>query len=201
MLEAGILPIKDFIRKKQRSFLISKRGNYDEELPFYFVYNLYRDAGTPGFKFLSEILEENREMNSLQNIARDVREKSETATKLHTYVTELNPSLGIHEVYATTQYIPDYYRTSFTRLRLMSHNLRVETGRWSRTPANERTCSCDNLSVQSESHVLISCPFSNQCRQKYGTLDYSDVNSLMNVEPTRCIDLCKYITDVLNVYS
>ena len=181
--------------------MISKRGNYDEELPFQFVFNICRDTGTPGFKFLSEILGENFEVNSLQHIARDVREKSATATKLHTYVTEFNPTLGTHEVYNTTQYIPDYYRVSFTRLRLMSHNLRVETGRWSRTPANERTCSCDNLSVQSESHVLISCPFSNQCRQKYSTLDFSDVNSLMNVEPVIYKDLCKYINDVLNVYS
>ena len=40
MLEAGIVPVKDVVRKKQKSFLISKRGNYDEELPFNFVFNM-----------------------------------------------------------------------------------------------------------------------------------------------------------------
>ena len=201
MLEAGIVPITDIVRKNQKSFLISKRENVDEELPFNYVFNMCRDSSTPGFRFLSGILEGNSELNSLQRIAREIREKSENATKLNTYVTELNPSLGVHEVYSAIQYIPDYYRVSFTRLRLMSHNLRVETGRWSRTPAYARTCPCDKVSIQTESHVLISCPLSNHCRQRWDTLDYTNVNNLMKVESNRCIDLCKYIDDVLNVYK
>ena len=53
-------------------------------------------------------------------------------------------------------YIPDYLRITFTRFRLSSHRLRVEVGRWSRTPREERVCAC-GTGVQDEFH-LFQCP-------------------------------------------
>ena len=185
--------------KKQKLFLISKRENVDMELPFNLVYEMCRDSGTPGFRFLSNVLNQNDQPKSLECIAREVRERSENATKLSIYLTDFNPSLSVHKVYSTTQYIPDFYRVSFTRLRLMSHNLRVETGRWSRTPAHLRVCVCDNNSVQSESHVLIRCPLSAHCRLRYDMLNFRNINSLMN-EENNVIELCKYVYDVLSIY-
>ena len=198
-LEAGILPVKNIIANKQRSFLISKLENMNEELPFNYVYSMCRDNGTPGYRYLSNVIQQNYQHNTLEVIAHGVREGSRNATKLTTYVSDFNPSLCVHKVYSTTQYIPDFCRVSFTRLRLMSHNLRVETGRWSRTPAHLRTCSCDNDSVQSESHVLVLCPLSNHCRTRYSMLNFENVNTLMN-EPTHIVELCKYIHDVLSLY-
>ena len=58
-----------------------------------------------------------------------VREKALGTTKLTTYVTEMNPDLRVHSVYATPKFIPDYNREALTRLRLMSHYLRIEVGR------------------------------------------------------------------------
>ena len=169
-------------------------------MPFNYVYDTCRNYGTPGFRFLSNVLEQNDQANNLESVASGVRERSRSVTKINLYASEMNPSLCVHKVYSANQYIPDFCRVSFTRLRLMSHNLKVETGRWSRTPTPLRTCACDNHSIQSESHVLISCPLSDHCRTRYSMLNFGNIHSLMN-EETNVGELCKYINDVLNVHS
>ena len=79
-----------------------------------------------------------------------------TATKFQTY-RFLNPMLEIHPLYTkTTPIVPDYLRINFTRYRLSSHQLRVEVGRWSRTPADKRTCT-SGLGIQNEQHIF-ECP-------------------------------------------
>ena len=77
------------------------------------------------------------------------------ATRSHIY-TALNPSMEVHPIYTDGGAIPDYLRISFTRFRLSSHLLRVETGRWSRTPREERLCRCGS-GIQDELHVF-TCP-------------------------------------------
>ena len=52
--------------------------------------------------------------------------------------------------------MPDYLRITFTRFRLSSHRLRIEVGRWSRTPRDQRLCFC-GTGVQDEFH-LFQCP-------------------------------------------
>ena len=83
--------------------------------------------------------------------------ESRNVTKFNTYTTELNRSMRIHPVYTTNKFIPDYQRMSFSQVRLISHNLKIEIGRWSRIPRERRVCRCDNNHVQTESHVLIDC--------------------------------------------
>ena len=52
-------------------------------------------------------------------------------------------------------------RCSLTRMRISAHNLRIETGRYSRpnpTPINERTCKyCPDEALDNEAHFLLSC--------------------------------------------
>ena len=71
------------------------------------------------------------------------------------YITylEINPELSVFPLYS--KQIPEYARISATRLRLSSHNLRIETGRWARIQREDRLCSCGNL--QTEEHVLLYC--------------------------------------------
>ena len=88
------------------------------------------------------MIDEVNDINSLEKIVQVIRSQ-DNATKLVTYRTELNPDLSNHYIYRKSVYIPDYKRTSFTRLRLMSHNLKVETGRWIRIVGDCRVCSCD----------------------------------------------------------
>ena len=58
--------------------------------------------------------------------------------------------------------IPDLDRVCTTRLRLSSHSLAIETGRWSRIPRDKRLCSCG--AVQTEEHVICFCPISQHVR-------------------------------------
>ena len=60
------------------------------------------------------------------------------------------------------QYLPEHLRISFSRLRLGSHRLRIETGRWSRLPREDRKCPCGG--VQDECHAVLECPLTSDLR-------------------------------------
>ena len=86
----------------------------------------------------------------------DVQNAPPSGTRFRTYFS-LNPTLEVHPIYTDcSMTIPDYLRISFTRFRLSSHMLRVETGRWSRTPRDERLCQC-GTDIQNEQHLFV-CP-------------------------------------------
>ena len=50
-----------------------------------------------------------------------------------------------------------YLNVSEINTATCSHYLRIQTGRWSRTPRDERFCDCGNNQVQDEQHVLRDC--------------------------------------------
>lgn len=126
--------------------MLAYRGQRKRDIPFDFVYNICREGNTPGYRFIEQSMLRNRE-EGLERTERFVREKAPDATKLTTYVTEMNPNLRIHPMYATKKFISDYPRKALTRLRFMSHNPMIEVGRWSRTPADHRVCQCDGVQV------------------------------------------------------
>ena len=88
---------------------------------------------------------------------------------------------------------------SFTRLRLMSHQLRVETGRWSRTDRMRGVCQCDNTSVQDENHVLLLCPLSAQIRSEFRMLSFTSMKNLVGSEDV--YNMCKFVHRVLKLYG
>ena len=113
---------------------------------------------------MQNILESGR-----QSIYHNIHDKALTKTKYNTYLT-INPLLVVSPVYSNKCiYIPDFMRISFTRLRLSSHNLKVETGRWfRRTPHDLRICNCNDLNqVQNEYHVLFVCEHTKIIRQQF----------------------------------
>ena len=128
----------------------------------------------------------------------EVRNKL-NATKFQTYCTELNPNLEVHEVYRKSDYVPDYLRVYFTRLRLMSHNLKIETGRWSRLQREDRVCQCDRVNVQDEKHVLLDCPMTAQIRQRYQLLQFESINSLLKCN--NIFVLCKFVKEILDTFA
>ena len=146
---------------------------------------------------MSKCIGHNPVDNPYQNLVNSVYMKSNHGTKMNTYVNTLNTTMSVHPIYTTNVYIPDFQREAFTRLRLMSHNLRIETGRWSRIPPERRVCPCDNTQSQTESHVLIDCTLTENIRLRYSTLDFSNINSLLN-EATHLPLLCKYVHEILN---
>ena len=105
---------------------------------------------------------------------------TERGTKAETYRL-LNPELKVHPVYTTKEYVDERARISFTQLRLSSHSLKVETGRWSRIAREERLCQCGG-SIEDEEHVLLRCPKTNDAREKFhvNPEEFADIGSLMN---------------------
>ena len=100
-------------------------------------------------------------------------------------------SMVVHPIYTSLEFIPDYLRVAFTRIRLMSHNLKIETSRWSRIPRERRTCPCEGNHPQTESHVLTDCILTRTIRLGYPSLDFTDINTLLS-EGTHLNLLCKY---------
>ena len=94
--------------------------------------------------------------------------RNETSTRFTSYI-QINPSLSTHPLYTQKfPLIPDYLRTDFTRLRLSSHRLMIEKGRWSRTPREDRLCSCGL--IQDEHHIVV-CTLNEQIIKDF---DYKD---------------------------
>lgn len=85
------------------------------------------------------------------------------SSKRVVYCRYINPDLIVHNLYLTKSNIFEVHRVAFTRFRVSSHSLAVETGRWNRRgrgrlPMEERVCSCG--AVQSKEHVISFSPIS-----------------------------------------
>ena len=197
LIESGKDPPSFIMYKKLKTFIENKMKNRDLEEPFQIVYEMCKNQNSPGFKFIQKAINKNENEISLDSVIHKVRQ--EAGSKFKTYREVLNPNLEKHEIYNNAVYIPDYLRLQFTRLRLMSHNLKVETGRWSRTPEPNRVCRCDRESVQNEKHVLLQCPLSAHLRQENAPLQFNSVEALMNCNDM--MKLCKYVNMVMQIYQ
>lgn len=200
LIEAGIPPVQFIISKMTKNFLQKKLLLPDMEEPFHYVYDLCMRHNTRGYRFLRKAREFDDSVNPLEPIKTIIHNQPESSTKYVTYRSVLNPSLSVHKVYSSSEYIPDYIRTSFTRLRLMSHNLKVETGRWSRTPPPLRHCICDRSEVQDEQHVLLQCPLVNDLRGSFHTLNFQSVSELWSNDDD-CVNMCTFIHRVLQIFK
>ena len=111
-------------------------------------------------------------------------------------------NLRTYKTFKTCSFLENYLlhipnvklRNEFTKLRISSHRLQIETGRFTRprkTPVNERLCKlCNTVNVEDEEHFILSCPFySNERASLYTKLNsFSTFNSLSTQEK------CHFIT-------
>ena len=113
--------------------------------------------------------------NSLTRLKQRICESQKTRYK--TYM-DINPRLISCPLYsAKDNLVPEYARMCVTRLRLSSHHLRIETGRWSRTQREDRTCTCGQ--VQTEEHVLLNCEPTAQLRSEFPYI--SNYNTISDI--------------------
>lgn len=78
----------------------------------------------------------------------------------------INPSIQLVE----------HHRIQMTRLRLSAHNLRIETGRWSRIPRELRLCDCGLIQI--EYHFICEYINTENVHQKYPELDFTSLANL-----------------------
>ena len=137
LIEGGLRPLSAIVKSRQNKFfkkMLAARSEMDDD-PFMHIFGVTLE---------------------IRNIKNNIENQPPSATKFQTYKT-LNPTLSTHSLYTrSAPVIPDFLRITFTRFRLSSHRLRIEVGRWSRTPHDERICSC-GTGIQDELH-LFQCP-------------------------------------------
>ena len=129
----------------------------------------------------------------LRCIRSSILTKAPTSTKRETYLC-MDASLEIHPVYNTC--VQEHRRIEFTRMRIGAHRLRIETGRWSRTPRENRVCRCNNQEVQDESHVLFTCPLTGHLREQYGFSTFEELFTCNDSEK-----ICSFIYYVTRIFN
>ena len=178
-LEVGMPTLKAIVMDKQRKFFKSmwrERSGMGDD-PWVHVMKLTLEYNSPTSKYLSDLISIDKDdiKEDLLNLKQGVRESN--SSRRLTYKS-LNSELGVHDAYTKKININDRYRISFTRLRLSSHNLAIETGRWNRRgrgllPVEERLCLCGE--VQTELHVVESCPVTYDIRTHYNINSFQQI--------------------------
>ena len=170
LIEGGLKPIKGIVLNRQKKFfnkIMSERSELENEDPLMHILKQTRAKNTIMWNYLESIRNGGDFVTEqLAECKLSVINAGSEKTKLITYLS-LNPTLASHPIYGQdAEYIPDYLRISFTRFRLSSHKLKVETGRWNRTPRENRLCPC-NEGIQDEYHIF-SCIIVRNIFMSYG---------------------------------
>jgi len=202
-IESGYAPLTAIVRSKQRIFfgkMYNNRINMSDD-PLGFVLKFILSIRYNTKNYLNKLIN-NSNINDCQYESEQLKNnllRSESSRR-RVYCNKMNANLDVHDIYFRKHNIFENHRIAFTRFRVSSHSLAVETGRWNRRgrgrlPLEERLCSCGL--VQSEEHVINICPFSQHIRNSYG---FSCINDLMSGRFSNDI-VCKIIYDVLNLYG
>ena len=68
--------------------------------------------------------------------------------------------------YYLTKSIDDTYKKNIAKIRLSSHNLNIESGRYTNEARNNRKCvKCNHEDLEDEFHFLFKCPFYSDLRE------------------------------------
>ena len=178
-IDTGLPNAKSIIVDRQVKFLLKMRTFHNNDFITRII-DLAITAKTPMGNRIHTL--ETQVHSRKDNFFTDLRQslRNSQSTRRQDY-TMMNPELNISPVLdpKCDNFIPEMNRISVNRLRLGSHHLKIETGRWARIPRDERLCVCGG-DIQSESHVLIDCPRSEHLRHN------------MNIHPQSLYELFKH---------
>ena len=172
MIEAGIKPLVGMVKMRQKKFferMITSRSDLTDD-PLMHSLTITKEMNKVMWTYIDSLMKGgNFVVDEVESMKNFIRNASPSATKFGTYLA-LNPELTTHDLYTKqAPIVLDYLRITFTRYRLSSHRLRIEIGRWSRTPREQRTCPCEG-GIQDESHIFM-CPLVrdlfNACPKMY----------------------------------
>jgi hypothetical protein len=148
--------------------LIDDRSDSEDD-PFAIVWRLInQNPKTPAAKYINKMMR-NPPSKQTEKEELHIKIRSSTRTKFETYSTIMNPRLELHAMYCDPA-IPEHERLAVTRLRLSSHNMAIERGRWTRTPREERLCHCGM--VQDEPHVIGVCQDGAAIREAWPEMNF-----------------------------
>ena len=192
LVELGIPNLEAFVRHKQATFLrnaIRERSDIPDD-PLMFALKLTRDSNRRMQNYIDSLLQvDNHLAQDRDSVLQSVRLCD--STRFTTYKV-INPGLEVIDIYSRRKnYVPDHLRKALTQLRLSSHRLRVETGRWSGQARAARLCNCPLNEIQDERHVLTKCAHTAHLRVQ--DIAYPDILA--------SDQHLKYVFDVSRLFS
>ena len=196
LIEAGYPSLEALVRNRQKRFLekmMEDRRELNDD-PLMFSLKITAQDNPHTNKYIKELLDEPVDMIERDLSKIKARISASKRIKAVTYCVH-NPDLSIHPVYTadTASIVDDDLRTAFTRLRLSSHRLKIETGRWARIDPENRLCQCGE-DVQTEKHVLCDCTLTDGIRQAYGS-ETIDFNEFMTTPKSKQLAMVDKILD------
>ena len=197
-LEMGIPTVEALIKKRQCDFLrkMMISPSYPSS-PLKFAIDLACTNRTPMGSYIMNLRTLNSDPVNQCMILLKQKVQAIATSRYTTYIS-INPELTVHPIYTTPLFLPEIHRIALTRLRLSSHHLRIETGRWSRTPREQRLCVCQE-NIQTEEHVLLHCERTQPIRNLYPEMNARTVSTLMEFRPETL--LCKFVAKVLQCFQ
>ena len=193
LLEAGVPSLVALVKQRQSKFLtrmFREREDLHTSDPLMFTLDFMKNYCPEIYSSIEDVMQQVEYVKSDRELlCQQILRTPPENTKLRLYLT-MNPDLSVHPLYKATnpdRVIEDNLRMAFTRVRLCSHRLRSETGRWARVPADQRFCPhCDGTTIQNEKH-LFQCPATLHIREMYGV--QSDLQSVM-ADPSKTDLIC-----------
>ena len=193
LLESGIPSLEALVRHKQSKFfrkMFVQRVDMEQTDPLMFTLDFMSNNNRAIYSHIENLLEPTDHLTrDREELCSQLREVPPERTKLRLYLS-MNPQLVVHPLYQTKKsddIIEDNLRITFTRVRLCSHRLRSETGRWFGTPADQRLCHHCTNTIQDEQHIL-QCPSTQNIRTDYN-VSTNDLNVLLT-DPSRTDLIC-----------
>ena len=177
LVEADMPSLPSLVKHRMKTYLQKKIPKLDCDYPLWKAIELCRSVNTLSYRYIQNLLEDESDMVEEDKTQRADRLRASESTKRATFVN-MNPSLQQHKLYKN-DLLQEHKRIEFTRFRVSSHNLKVETGRWGRVERENRTCTCATGGVQDEDHVLFKCELTRSVREKYNIRN-DNLESLFN---------------------
>ena len=173
-LELSSGSAKSQVQDRQTRFLkkVVMRDDFNQS-PVCRAIELAQTAGSPAGRYLQSLLRGTSRpiKKDLDRVKAKVRQSPSSRRKTYSL---FNPEQNIHGIYGDAT-VPESDRAAFTRLRLGSRFLKIETGRWVRIERQRRLCACGQ--IQTEQHILLNCPFTLTLRARYSQFSFTNLRA------------------------
>lgn len=178
-VELNRVPLEAHVQQQQKKFWINLKHDISlhPDSPLARLINSALRSNIPYVRHYEKLLEmpytkaKDFGLETLESAKFNIRTKG-TEDPLSAYGQYLlvNPDLvGYDDLYKIPT-MPEPDRILLTRYRCGSHKLRIETGRWDRTPRADRHCNCMR-EPQTLDHILYRCPITDSISNPTGPLN------------------------------
>lgn len=163
MIESGTLPLRASISSQQKRFWtkVTQDSIDHNDAPLARLLNMARECRIPYVRHYDNLLDTDHNNPNdfarveIEHIISNIRTIAEDNLSKQGQYKAVNPDLTSPKMYRTAT-LTESDRKILTRYRCGSHKLKIETGRWDKTPRAQRICPCQ-VECQTLEHVLYRC--------------------------------------------